>query len=169
MKNAFVAQLAALPIVLAACASHEAVVVDPVLSPTLEVRADQQAHAAIPDGARLPDVLVGVATRAGEGTSWGVALHQGQCYALGFATDLDLERLNLALWSPANKRVANQRFKSTQGVLNYCAATNGVYRLEAKVIAGGGHFVVVSYASGVAAPAPVVVGPAPTNVTVIVH
>ncbi len=138
----------------------------PSLSPTLEMQADAQAHAAIPDGQRLRDVLVGVAYAPEQGSEWMVPLAAMQCYAFGYAADPGVSRFSLYLWSPSNKRVETHRARLGQGMVRHCAEESGLYRLEAKVASGAGHFVVVTYGPGTTALSPIqAVTPASTAAT----
>jgi len=144
------------------CRDH--IRVSAALSPALEVAADSQAHAGMPDGARFTPAFVGVAYNEDEGTSFSVPLQVGTCYTFGYASDETVGRVSLYLFTPANHRADSQRGGAPQGVFRHCANENGIYRLEAKVVAGAGHFVVVGYAK--AAPivvTPVVVAPPPVQ------
>ena len=136
--------------------AHDAPIVDPALSPALEVQADAQAHTAMPEGQRVPGVLVGVAYATGQAMDWSVPLQRGRCYAFGYSTDTSITKFAVAIWSPSGKRVDNPRVRSRgrppEGVQNLCAAEEGVYRVEGKVGAGAGHFAVVSYATAGAPP-----------------
>jgi hypothetical protein len=157
--------LAASMVFAAACASHDVPIVDPVLSPTLEVQADAQAHAAMPEGQRVPGVLVGVAYAPSQATDWSVPLQLGRCYAFGYSTDTSVTRFGVAIWSPSGKRVDNPHVRSRgrppEGVQNLCATEEGAYRVEGKVGAGAGHFAVVSYATSGAPSAAAVRPPGP--------
>jgi hypothetical protein len=118
----------------------------------------------MPQGERLGEVLVGVAYDRDEGTSWGVPLEPGRCYAFGYAADTSAPRSVVTLWTPENRRADSIRTRPGIGVLRYCAAEGGIFRLEAKVAVGAGRFVVVGYRSGQGGvvPAIIAVAPAPT-------
>lgn len=135
------------------CRDH--IRVSAVLSPALELTADAQAHAAVPDGARFTPALVGTGSDADEGTSFSVPLQVGTCYTFGYASDDTVARVSLYLFTPTNHRADSQRGAPPQGIFRHCASEDGMYRLETKVAAGAGHFVVVGYAKA----GPVVVKP----------
>jgi len=136
------------------CRDH--IRVSAVLSPALELTADAQAHAAVPDGARFTPALVGTGSDAdNEGTSFSVPLQTGNCYTFGYASDDTVARVSLYLFTPTNRRADSQRGAPPQGIFRHCASEDGMYRLETKVAAGAGHFVVVGYAKA----GPVVVKP----------
>jgi hypothetical protein len=129
---------------LTGCGHREASYVAPAFGPELEMAADTQAHAAMPDGERLPQVFLGLAYARGSTSDWTIPLLAGQCYAFGYGADGDVGRVAMYIWDPANRRVEHARGRPEQGVFTYCAASNGIHRLEAKA-AGPGHFVVVGY------------------------
>jgi hypothetical protein len=147
---------------LADCGHEPPPAVDPTLSPALEARADTAAHDAMPNGQRIPAPLVGVGYEPGQGTDWSVPLVSGQCYVFGYAFDSGISRFSVYLWGPWNRRITAERNHGGDGVLKACAAQDGVYRLEGKIVSGAGHFVVVGYGSG--SPAPTAVAPAATDV-----
>jgi hypothetical protein len=133
--------------------------VSPTESPALEQAAEQQAHASVPDGARAMATLHGVAAAPDQFTDWSVPLEAGHCYWFGFAADPGVETFSVYLWDPANHRAETARNRPREGVVQYCATTNGMYKLEGKVTGGAGHFAVVTYGKQVAA----VAGPAPVR------
>jgi hypothetical protein len=114
-------------------------------SPDLEPRADQYAHASAPDGERITPALFGVAHLDDESTSYQLQLEAGQCYWFGWAGDATIDKFALYLFDPTDKRLDSARGKPPQGVFSHCAQQNGIFRLEAKVQEGGGHYAVVIY------------------------
>jgi hypothetical protein len=134
--------------VLASCGHGPPPPVDPALSPALAAEADAKAHASIPDGQRMGEVLTGVAYDRNQGDQWTVPLMAPQCYAFGYAADPGVSGLLLRLWSPSNKRVEYNHGRIEQGVVRHCATESGPYRLEARVTVGAGHFVIVAYGPG---------------------
>jgi hypothetical protein len=156
---------------LSGCGGHSYQgTVSPTLSPGLEPLADNLAHSALPDGQRAGPALAGIAYGPDQATDWTVPLQASACYAFGYAADADLTRLSLLIFEPSGRRVAIARARSGPGVLNYCAPVSGPFRVEAKALTGGGHYLVVVYSKGgapggapfvaVAANAPVAGAPA---------
>jgi hypothetical protein len=142
---------------LAGCHGHPPV--SPIPDPSLEPRADQEAHAAAPDGQRLGQALWGVAYGNDQFTDFRIPLEAGNCYWFGFAGDNGIGKFSMYIWGPTDKRLDSTRGRPPQGVFKHCALENGTYRLEGKVGEGAGHFAVVVYKTQ--GPTVVVAAPAP--------
>jgi hypothetical protein len=145
--------VAAAALVIAGC--HHRPVLSAAPDPSLELRADGEAHAAAPDGQRMGPALWGVGFEADGFTDFKVPLEAGHCYTFGFAGDATVQRLALYIWNPHEKRLDSQRTRTPEGVLKYCTTESGMYRLQGKVGAPG-HFAMVPY-----------VGPGPAVVAVV--
>ncbi len=126
--------------------------VAPTESPVLEQVADQQAHASAPDGERVLTTLHGVASGPDQFTDWNIPLEAGRCYWFGYAADTTVGTFSVYLWDPGNHRAETVRNRQREGVVPYCATTNGMYRLEGKVTSGAGHYAFVTYAKQGAVP-----------------
>lgn len=119
----------------------------------------QAAPQAQPVGEQI---YKGTAFREGEKMQWQVTLDPGKCYYFSGAGDQTVEELELNVWDPTGDRVAKTDGQQ-RVILEHCATMPGLYRFEAKVEEGHGHFAVAVYskdapAAPVPAPAP---GPAP--------
>jgi hypothetical protein len=161
----------ALLVLVAACGGGRRFdgAVSPALNPALEPVAETEARSAMADGQRAGPALAGVAYGPGQATDWTVSLQASACYAFGFSADASVTRLSMLLYEPSGRRVAAARVLGNTSVLYYCAPVSGPFRLEGKVLAGGGHFVVVGYSKGGAAgqaSAFVISGPAASAVAV---
>ena len=164
-KSLFAAVTVGFAVVSSTVSCRDHIRVSAALSPALEVAADSQAHAGMPDGARFTPAFVGVAYNEDEGTSFSVPLQVGTCYTFGYASDDTVGRVSMYLFTPANRRADSQRGGPPQGVFRHCATENGIYRLETKVGAGAGHFVVVGYAkAGPIVLTPVVAAAGPVGI-----
>jgi hypothetical protein len=136
------------------------------LTPTppewLDTAVHEQAKQVSPDSEQVGDVYKATAYREGDRTDWQLSLEASQCYFFSGAGDQTVEELSLYLWDPSGSRVATERGDGPRTVLSYCTPPTmpGLYKFQAKIEEGHGHYAVAVY--GKAAPAPVAVPvPAP--------
>jgi hypothetical protein len=129
-------------IALAFCAAPARADSDP-----LTQAVDLQVAAGAPKLHRLGDYYRAVANRNGDRSDWYVPLDAGKCYWLGGAGDPGVRELFLYVWGPDNKRIADNRPKSPQVTLAFCASMSGMHHVQAKVARGNGLYVVGVYSN----------------------
>jgi hypothetical protein len=108
---------------------------------------DRQVAAGAPKLHRLGDYYRAFANRNGDRSDWYVPLDAGKCYWLGGAGEAGVRELFLYVWGPDNKRVADNRPKSAQVTLAFCASMSGMHHVQAKVAKGNGPYVVGVYSN----------------------
>jgi hypothetical protein len=111
----------------------------------LNQHIDDQAHSLAPGAQRVGDFFAGFGDK-GKKTDWYVPLEGGQCYTFIAAGGAGVQFLSQYLWDPSGKRVADNRSKSAESVMAYCAGIPGPYHLQAKPEKGSGEFHVGIYA-----------------------
>jgi hypothetical protein len=154
MKRIAPSLLAALPIALTAC--HPPVAKTP--PPWLDAKAQEQAAASAPGAEKTGQVYRGVYTGRGDKeTDWNLALDPANCYWFSGVGDEGVKELYLYAWDPKDSRVATVKNHSSMNILMLCPETPGMYRVEAKVDEGRGHFEVAVYSK----PAPPKAAPPP--------
>jgi hypothetical protein len=114
--------------------------VAPVAPVWLEARIAEQAQESAPGAAATSPVYKGVAQSNGERTDWKVQLDAGQCYWFSGHGDLTVDKLTLYLWDPKDSQVAHEKPNGRKVIMTYCAESTGMYRLQAKVVGGAGHY-----------------------------
>jgi hypothetical protein len=126
----------------------------------LDTAVQDQAKQAAPGAGQVGDIYKGTAFKEGDHTDWQLTLEGGQCYFFSGAGDQTVEELFLYLWDPGGSRVATERGKSPRTILSYCtpSTTPGLYKLQAKVEEGHGHYAVGIFSKAAPTPAP---APAP--------
>lgn len=122
----------------------------PPLSPTapdwLPTVVEDQAKENAPEAERVGEIFKGVAQKEDGSKSWQMTLDPKNCYWFSAAGDEGVEELYLNLWDPEDDRVAKQKEQGPKTILAYCPETSGMFKLEAKVTEGRGHFQVGVYA-----------------------
>ncbi|MFO0546780.1 MAG: hypothetical protein U0271_00265 [Polyangiaceae bacterium] len=117
-----------------------AIDVSPDAPSWLDDKVVEVGHAAAPEAVQVGTIYKGVAEKTGERTDWKVQLEANQCYWFSGVGDDTVERLHLFLFDGGNKRVAIEKSKKSTSTMTYCAEKTDMYRLQAKVQAGAGHF-----------------------------
>jgi hypothetical protein len=122
-----------------------------VVSPTppswLEGVTIDQARQNAPDAQQIGPVKKAVALGVDDRTDWHLQLRPGSCYWFSAAGDRDVETLALFLWNDGGKRLETVRGTGPRAVLAHCAASPGMYKLQAKVTRGFGHYQVAMFAT----------------------
>jgi hypothetical protein len=115
--------------------------------PQLDSVADTNAKAASVRRSGVPlngQILHGETTRPGGSQEFRVQLDADHCYWFGGATNEMGQTISLVVQDPKGAEVASEKGKSTDALLEYCPATDGVFKLQSK-LAHHGQFSVAVY------------------------
>lgn len=132
--------------------------VAPTAAPWIDAEVENQAQQSQPGVARDGELFRGVAYEEDGFTDWRVMLDASKCYWFSGVGDQTVERLSLYLWDPNDKRITSNRSKNARSVIFHCPEVTGMYKLQAKVADGAGHYAVGVYSKEAppkAAPPPV--------------
>lgn len=116
--------------------------------PNLGPLCDRSAKAAAHGAKRLGDFFGGEGNSIGHDDryDWTVMMEAGKCYwIIGCGEPDHIKSLSLYLWGPDNKRITEAKSDNPSPMLGHCAALNGMYKFQAKITGGGGHFKVGVY------------------------
>lgn len=111
----------------------------------LDGHIDEQARMMAPGAVRVGDFFSGYGNK-GQRSDWFVPLEAGHCYTFIGAGGAGVQWLSQFLWDPTGRRVADNKSKTPQSVMGFCAPMPGPYHLQAKVEKGGGEYHVGVYA-----------------------
>ncbi len=128
----------------------------------LDALADTNAKAASVKRSGAPlngQILHGETTRPGGSQEFRIQLDTDHCYWFGGATNELGQNLTLTVSDPKGAEVASEKGKSTDTLLEYCPATDGVFKLQSKT-GYHGPFSVAVYQGTRLAPAVAAVGDA---------
>jgi hypothetical protein len=120
--------------------------VAPVAPVWLDARIKELAVESAPGAEAAAPHYKGVANSSGGRTDWKVQLDAGKCYWFSGHGDFGVDKLTLYLWDPKDSQVAHEKPNGRKVVMTYCAESTGMYRLQAKVVGGAGHYGVGIYA-----------------------
>jgi hypothetical protein len=115
--------------------------------PQLDSVADTNAKAASVRRSGVPlngQILHGETLRPGGSQEFRVQLDADHCYWFGGATNEMGQTISLVVQDPKGAEVASEKGKSTDALLEYCPATDGVFKLQSK-LAHHGQFSVAVY------------------------
>jgi hypothetical protein len=129
----------------------------------LETVVRQQATETDAKAQLISNLYRGYAHDEDEYTQWQVMLETGTCYMFSAAGDQQVEQVYLNLWDPEDDRVAKQKQDGPKGLLQYCAETSGMFKLECKITEGRGHYAVGIFAKGGSAAQPTEAPPEPPD------
>jgi hypothetical protein len=79
-------------------------------------------------------------------TDWYVALEKGNCYWFVGAGDDSIDKLNLYLWDPDDKRVKASKAETNEVTVGHCPDGSGMFHFRAQVNGGEGKYQVGLYA-----------------------
>jgi len=111
----------------------------------LAAHVDAQAAALAPGSRRVGELFAGVADK-GRKNDWFVPLEAGHCYTFIAAGGMGVQFLSQFLWDPSGRRVSDNKSKSAESVMAFCAGIPGPYHLQVKIERGAGEFRVGVYA-----------------------
>jgi hypothetical protein len=103
--------------------------------PQLDSVADTNAKAASVRRSGVPlngQILHGETTRPGGSQDFRVQLDADHCYWFGAATNELGQSISLIVQDPKGAEVASEKGKSTDALLEYCPATDGVFKVQGK-------------------------------------
>ena len=126
----------------------------------------EEALKQAPDAQPVGGLYQALADEDNRKSEWSFELQIGNCYWFSAAGDQGVEEISLYLRNPKDHKVAKLGDKGPRVVLNYCPDMSGMFKLEAKVHHGEGHYAVGLYsrsAQGGAPPVAAQPGPAPTG------
>jgi hypothetical protein len=141
--NRFLAYAVAVLAGLSAARAGAQTNVPPPVDP-LDYQATTQIAAEAPGAQRIAPYFIGVAAKS----DWNTLLEANKCYWFSGAGGPGIKKLSLYLWDPAKKRVADAKAKGAGATLAYCAATGGLYHLQARA-GGNDRFIVGLFAKEV--------------------
>lgn len=104
--------------------------------PQLDQMAEAQAKAVSSRRSGTPlngQILHGETTRPGGTQDFRVQLDGEHCYWFGAATNEMGQRITLTVTDPHGAEVALEKGKSTDAILEYCPATDGIFKVESKL------------------------------------
>lgn len=81
-----------------------------------------------------------------DSTDWYVALEKGTCYWFVGAAENTVEKLNLFLWDPEDKRIKASKATTNEVTVGHCPDFSGMYHFRAQVNGGAGEYQVGVYA-----------------------
>jgi hypothetical protein len=134
-----------------------AVIGAPQADAQLDALADTTAKAASVRRSGVPlngQILHGETTRPGGTQEFRVQLDADHCYWFGGATNELGQSIGLSLQDPKGADVAAEKPKSTDSLLEYCPATDGVFKLQGKTGYHGPFSVAVYQGTRIAAAPP---------------
>jgi hypothetical protein len=109
---------------------------------TMDSLIEDQAKSAAVGAARVGALYEG----AGEKTDWFTPLEAGSCYwFIGAGEPKHVKKLSIYLWDPKDKRVSETFADSNTAMVGHCPTETGMYRFEAKVTSGSGHYKAAVY------------------------
>lgn len=118
----------------------------PTPPPWLPGVVQEQALAQAPDAQLVGNLYQAVTDGDADRTDWNVTLEQGKCYWLSGAGDQGIEELALYLWDPEGDKVDKLKSKTNKVILAHCPTVSGLFKFQAKVLEGRGHYQVGIYA-----------------------
>jgi hypothetical protein len=148
MRNLLVAGALVAALGLYAC-NHKAPI-SPTPPPWLPTAVQEQVTQQAPDATLVGSLYPGLADGDTKKTDWKVTLDVGKCYWISAAGDQGIEEIALYLFDPSDHRVAKEPGRSPRTLMNYCPEVSGLFRLQAKVTEGRGHYAVGVYAKDAA-------------------
>jgi hypothetical protein len=144
MRNLFVVGSVVAALGLFAC--HHKAPISPTPPPWLPTAVQEQVTKQAPDATLVGNLYPGLADDDTRKTDWKLTLDVGKCYWISAAGDQGVEEIALYLWDPSDKRVAKEPGRGPRTLMNYCPEVSGLFRMEAKVTEGRGHYAVGVYA-----------------------
>ena len=116
--------------------------------PNLGPLCDKHAESAAPGAHRVGDYFSGSGNSIGHDDRFDfpIQLDAGKCYwVIGCGEPDHIKQLTLYLWGPNNKRITEDKGDSPNPMIGHCAKETGMFKFQAKVSGGGGHFKAALY------------------------
>jgi hypothetical protein len=117
-------------------------------TPDLGPLCDKRAAGAAPGAKRIGDYFEGKGNSIGSDDrfDYPVQMDGGKCYWLIACGEPDkIKSIALSLWGPDNKRITDTRGDSPNPMIGHCATATGMFKFQAKITGGGGHFKAAVY------------------------
>lgn len=111
----------------------------------LAAHIEGQARTLAPGSARVGEFFAGFGDK-GKKNDWIVPLEGGRCYTFIATGGAGVQFLSQFLWDPTGKRVSDNKSKTAESVMGFCAGMPGPYHLQGKIEKGGGEFRIGVYA-----------------------
>ncbi len=109
---------------------------------------DARARGAAPEAHRVGDYFEGAGNSIGHDDRFDfpVQLDAGKCYWVIACGEPDhVKAISLYLWGPNNKRITEAKSDSSTPMIGHCAQETGMFKFQAKITGGGGHFKAALY------------------------
>jgi hypothetical protein len=117
--------------------------------PDLGPLCDKRAKAAAPAAKRVGDFFEGSGNSIGHDDrfDYPIQLDAGHCYwMIACGEPEKVKSISLYLWGPNNKRITEAKSDTPNPMLGHCANETGMFKFQAKITGGGGHFKAALYA-----------------------
>jgi hypothetical protein len=116
--------------------------------PDLGPICDKAASVAARGARRVGDFFEGQGSSIGhdDRVDYSVQMEAGKCYwIIGCGEPGKVKALYLYLWGPDNKRVTEAKSDSATPMVGHCAKETGIFKAQAKMAGGKGHYKVGVY------------------------
>ena len=109
---------------------------------------DKHAAGAAPGAKRVGDYVSGKGNSIGHDDRFDfpIQLDAGKCYWVVACGEPDhVKSISLYLWGPNNKRITEAKGDNANPMIGHCATQTGMFKFQAKITGGGGHFKAALY------------------------
>jgi hypothetical protein len=106
---------------------------------------ESHAKSLAPGALRVGEFFSGFGDK-GQRSDWYVPLETGKCYVFIGLGGAGVQFISQYLWDPSGRRVSDNKSKSAESVMSFCAGIGGPYHLQAKIEKGTGEYHVGVYA-----------------------
>jgi hypothetical protein len=116
--------------------------------PNLGPICDKRAAAAAPGAHRIGDYFEGSGNSYGHDDrfDYPIQLDGGKCYwVIACGEPEHIKTISLYLWGPDNKRITEAKSDNSTPMLGHCAKETGMFKFQAKITGGSGHFKAAVY------------------------
>jgi len=116
--------------------------------PNLGPICDRNASAAAPGAKRQGEFFEGAGNAIGheDRVDYPVQFDAGKCYWVVACGEPErVKTISLYLWGPDNKRITEAKSDTPNPMLGHCAKETGMFKFQAKITGGSGHFKAAVY------------------------
>jgi hypothetical protein len=103
---------------------------------------DQHAAAVAPGATRTGTVYQGTA----EQSDYFLQLEGDKCYWVVAAGDASIAAMELLLWDPRGKRLADHKPRANRATVGHCPAETGMFKIRVEINKGAGRYAAAAYA-----------------------
>lgn len=117
-------------------------------APDLGPICDRAASVAAQGARRVGDFFEGKGSSIGhdDRVDYSIQMDAGKCYwIIGCGEPGKVKALYLYLWGPNNKRITEAKSDTSTPMVGHCAKETGMFKAQAKMAGGKGHFKVGVY------------------------